>query len=261
MKSIKTLAAIVLSVLSLTANAQSFVVVHKTDGTRAEYQTKDINKIEFLEKLDPYNGHEYVDLGLSVKWATMNIGASKREDYGNYYAWGETTTKSTYNWNSYKWDLNGTWLDQTKYTIDDGNTSKVWYENGIFVGDNKTSLEMVDDVAAITWGGSWRMPTREEQEELCTKCTHEWTSLNGKYGYKVTGPNGNYIFLPAAGQRFEGNIYSTGNYGAYWSSSLYSPQSSMCAFYLEFQSVWDHLPSSNNFHERYIGYSIRPVCP
>lgn len=257
MKSIKTLTAILLSVLSLTANAQSFVVVHKTDGTRAEYQTKDINKIEFLEKLDPYNGHEYVDLGLSVKWATMNIGATKREEYGDYYAWGETTTKSIYNWNSYKWGLNGTWLDLTKYTVDDGSTSKIWYENGVFVGDNKTVLEPVDDVASVKWGGSWRIPTKEELEELYTKCTCQAMSLNGKQGIKITGPNGNYIFLPKTGWKQESKLYWQNLSGSYWSSEL-SDSYSLHAYSLSIDSANDFSMSRG---DRCYGFSIRAVCP
>ena len=136
------------------------------------------------------NGYEYVELGLpsGIKWATCNIGATKPEEYGGYYAWGETEEKSYYDWDTYKW-CNGTYNSLTKYCTDSGS-GRV---------DNKTVLDPEDDVAHIKWGGSWRMPTRDEIKELNDNCTWQWTTLNGVNGYRVTGPNGNSIFLPAAG--------------------------------------------------------------
>ena len=121
------------------------------------------------------NGYEYVDLGLSVKWATCNVGATTPEEYGNYYAWGEVLPKTNYSWATYSY-CNGTNGSMTKYcTIRSFGTV-----------DNKTTLEAMDDAAAYNWGGSWRMPTEAECTELRRQCTWTWTTQNGKNGYKVT---------------------------------------------------------------------------
>lgn len=191
------------------------------------------------------NGHEYVDLGLSIKWATCNVGASKPEDYGDYYAWGETVTKSDYSWATYKW-CNGSSSTMTKYCTS-SSYGKV---------DNKTVLDPEDDAAHVKWGGNWRMPTREEQDELRTKCTWTWTSQNGVYGRKVTGPNGNSIFLPAAGCRFGGGLGDAGSNGYYWSSSLLSGSSDF-AYDLYFSSGYVDWV----YNYRYEGRSVRAVCP
>ena len=191
------------------------------------------------------NGHEYVDLGLpsGIKWATCNVGASSPEDYGDYYAWGETKTKSNYTWKTYKW-CNGSYKTITKYCTD-SSYGRV---------DNKTVLEPEDDVAHVQWGGSWRIPTRAEQDELREKCTWVWTTLNGIEGYKVTGPNGNSIFLPAAGYRNGTDVNDRGTHGYYWLSSLNS-YGCFIAFYLYFTS------SEYDWHsfDRYNGQSVRPV--
>ena len=192
---------------------------------------------------DDYNGHEYVDLGLSVKWATCNVGASKPEEYGDYFAWGETQPKSTYNWSTYKW-CRGSYDTQTKYCIDS-------YYGTV---DNKTTLELSDDAARANWGGSWRMPTKAEQDELREQCTWTWTTQNGVNGYKVTSKsNGNSIFLPAAGHRDGSSLYGVGSYGYYWSSSLDTGY----AYYLYFGSFSVNWGSNL----RYCGRSVRPVCP
>ena len=197
------------------------------------------------KKTDLYNGHEYVDLGLpsGIKWATCNVGATSPEEYGGYYAWGETEEKSNYDWSTYKW-RNGSYGSMTKYYTD-GSYGTV---------DNKTVLDPEDDVARVKWGGSWRMPTKAEQDELRDNCTWTWTIQNGVNGYKVTGPNGNSIFLPAAGYRLGTNLYDSGSYGYYWSSSLGSSYSSD-AYYLYFYSGgygWDG-------GIRCSGHSVRPV--
>ena len=191
------------------------------------------------------NGHEYVDLGLSVKWATCNVGATKPEEYGDYFAWGEVEPKETYNWSTYKW-CNGSDDTQTKYCTN-SNYGTV---------DNKTVLESADDAAAVNWGGSWRMPTTEEQQELIENCTWTWTTQNGVNGYKVTSKsNGNSIFLPAAGYRSGSSLYFAGSYGYYWSGSLYTG-SPFTAWYVNFYS------SDVNRYSYYrdYGQSVRPVC-
>ena len=196
------------------------------------------------------NGHEWVDLGLpsGLKWATCNVGASQPEEYGDYFAWGEVEPKDYYDWSTYKW-CNGSYDTQTKYC----NDSYYGY-NGFT--DNKTTLELSDDAANYNWGGAWRMPTKEEQDELRNNCSWEWTTQNGVYGRKVTGPNGNSTFLPAAGGHYDSSLRGAGSYGRYWSSSLdtYGP---LLAYYLDFGS--DYVDWSNGY--RYYGYSVRPVCP
>jgi len=156
------------------------------------------------------NGIEYVDLGLSVKWATCNIGASKPEEYGSYYAWGETATKDYFDWSTYKY-CNGSSSTLTKYCT----------SSSYGTVDYKRTLEKSDDIAYTKLGGKWRMPTDAEWKELRTKCTWKWTTENGVNGYKVTASNGTSIFLPAAGYREESDLFDAGNYGDYWSSSLY----------------------------------------
>jgi hypothetical protein len=196
-----------------------------------------------------HNGHEYVDLGLSVKWATCNVGANKPEEAGDYFAWGETLPKYSYDWNMYKYCY-GDADDLTKYC-----TRKRFGYNR-FV-DDKITLLLSDDAARYNWGGSWRMPTKAEQDELRNNCTWTWTTQNGVNGYKVTSKsNGNSIFLPAAGYRYDSSLIFAGSYGNYLSSSLYTDNpSDACG--LGFGS--GHVYRYNG--SRYCGRSVRPVCP
>ena len=193
-------------------------------------------------------GYEYVDLGLSVKWATCNVGASRPEEYGDYFAWGETKPKKKYDWSTYKW-CRGSKDTQTKYCTSSSYGSV----------DNKTQLELSDDAARANWGGSWRMPTKAEQDELREQCTWTWTTQNGVYGYKVTSKKSGYtnksIFLPAAGYRSGSSLYNAGGYGYYWSSSLTTVIPSD-AYYLYFSS------SNVDWYDggRCYGQSVRPVC-
>ena len=185
-----------------------------------------------------------VDLGLSVKWANMNVGAGSPEDYGNYYAWGETATKETYNWSTY-FDTN-----------DGGSTFWKYNLNG-----GKTVLDPEDDAAHVNWGGSWRMPTEAEWQELLNNCTWTWTTQNGINGYMVTSNKAGYtdkfIFLPAAGYRNGSGLYDVGSYGFFWSSSLceYFEYVSDCAWLLGYYSGGHDL----NYFVRYHGQSVRPV--
>ena len=185
-------------------------------------------------------GHEYVDLGLpsGLKWATMNVGANCPEEYGDYFAWGETAPKDDYDWNTYK------------FTTDGGSTFTKY--NGT---DGKTTLDPEDDAAAVNWGGKWRMPTDAEWKELKTNCTWTWTTLNGVNGYEVKSKtNGNSIFLPAAGGRGNDYMGKAGDAGYYWSSSL-NPDIPDCALYMYFVS--EYVDRYNN--SRYYGQSVRPV--
>ena len=164
----------------------------------------------------PWWEPEYVDLGLpsGTLWATCNVGANSPEEYGDYFAWGETEPNSYYEWDTYKW-CNGSHTTMTKYCTD----SSYGYDGFV---DNKTELDSEDDAAYVNWGPSWRMPTTEQQRELDEKCSFVWTTQNGVKGRLFTGPNGNSLFLPAAGSRWYESLYDVGSYGRYWSRTLYS---------------------------------------
>ncbi len=194
----------------------------------------------------------YVDLGLSVKWATCNVGATNPEDYGDHFAWGETEPyysslspltwktgkEKGYAWQSYCGDSFFTEWSTPPYNA----TTKI--------------LTPEYDAATANWGGAWRMPTKAEQDELRNKCTWTWTQKKGINGYKVEGPNGNSIFLPASGYRYDSSLYDVGSYCVYWSSSLYEDYSSN-AYCLYLSSGYVGWSGS----DRYSGLSVRSVCP
>ena len=186
-----------------------------------------------------------VDLGLSVKWASCNLGAILPEEYGDYYAWGETEPKNDYSWSTYKWCKGENQM--TKYSIN----SSYGY-NGFT--DGKTILDPEDDAAYVNLGGEWRMPTKAEQDELRDSCVWEWVSINGVYGQRVTGPSGNSIFLPATGYRDRTNLNNVGTDGQYWCSLLCEDRPNS-AFYLY---VYPQNVYWNNY-DRCCGFSIRPV--
>lgn len=190
---------------------------------------------------------EYVDLGLSAKWATFNLGATKPEEYGEYFAWGETEPKTDYSWSTYKFELGTDWQ---------GPFSKYVTNSSYGTVDNKTVLDPEDDAAHVNWGGSWRMPTDAEWTELRTKCTWTWTTQNGVKGRLVTGPNGKSIFLPAAGYRYATDLYVAGSWGYYWSSSLDTDYPGS-AYRVGFYS--DGVYGRNGYRDRYDGLSVRPV--
>ena len=183
------------------------------------------------------NGREYVDLGLRVKWATCNVGATSPEEYGDYFAWGETMTKETY----------------TEDNCPTYGVSKSELQSQGII-DSEGNLTSQYDAAQTNWGGSWRMPTKAELEELLDECTWTWTKQNSVNGYKVTGPNGNSIFLPAAGYRSGSSLYGAGGYGDYWSSTPYDYYD-YDAYFLGFGSS-NHVMRSNY---RILGLSVRPI--
>ena len=175
-------------------------------------------------------GHGYVDLGLpsGLKWATCNVGASSPEDYGDYFAWGETSPKAEYT-----------------------------YENSITYGKQMSSDisgSAQYDAATANWGGSWRMPTKEEMQELEDHCEWEWTEVNGVNGSKVIGPNGSYIFLPAAGYRYSTLLNYDGDNGRYWSSTLHDYTDDY-AYDLYFNDGSEHVGS----WYRSDGLTVRPI--
>lgn len=181
--------------------------------------------IDGMQPTGTINGHQWIDLGLSVKWATCNVGASSPSEYGNYYAWGETRPKSEY-------------------------TEDNCFMYGVNMGD--ISGDVRYDAARANWGGSWRLPTKAEMEELIEKCSWQWTAQGGNDGYRVTGPNGSSIFMPAAGFRYESSLDNGG--GAYLSSTPYEFDATY-AISLLFDST------SNDWFSayRYVGQSVRPV--
>ena len=194
-----------------------------------------------------HNGYEFVDLGLSVMWANCNIGAKKPEDFGYFFAWGETRYKSHYSWFTYRF---GDWCEITKYC-----SQTICGKDG-FV-DNKNVLELSDDAANVAWGGDWRIPTIVEFKELMDNCDWKWYSDNGLYGYKITSRiNGNSIFLPASGYCSDTKVYFIGSEGRYWSSSL-SLDDSSSAYRLYFSS--ESVDCLNSYYDRCLGQTIRPV--
>ena len=204
-----------------------------------------------------------VNLGLSVKWASCNVGATQPWEYGSYYAWGETGEKSYYAWGEAEEKGDYSWSTYKYCNGSNNSMTKYCSDSGYGTVDNKTTLEFTDDVATVKWGGSWRMPTTEEIKELIEKCTWRWTTLNSVNGYCVTGPNGNSIFLPAAGYRRGTGVSEHSSYGNYWSNSLknkdsnyyYSSNYACCLFL----GGLGHSVISKQY--RYYGLSVRPVCP
>ena len=182
-----------------------------------------------------------VDLGLSVKWAMMNVGAVNPEDYGGYYAWAETTEKSAYSWSNYKYsDTSGSQF--SKYCLSS-------YYGTV---DGLSAVEAMDDAARVNMGKYWRIPTKAEMDELYTRCTWKKERLNGVNGYRVTGPNGNSIFLPFGGTKSGSEHYNLGSTGFYWTSTLSDTQAAP-ALYM-YDGEIDYMNYTRNS-----GKSIRPV--
>ncbi len=250
----KILLALLCAATSVTAQAQTDVWYWKNNHA---VKIASVDSITFTAPLDMSNGYAYVDLGLSVRWATANVGAEHPYDYGLYFAWGETTgfTSDTsdgrsFRWSDYKW-CNGSYNTLTKYNNDTSNGTV----------DNKTVLDPEDDAAAVNMGGAWRMPTKAELDELRTLCTWAWqeagnTAYNGVAGYKVTGSNGNSIFLPATGFRRGESFDYAGTRGYYWSASLIE-SSPGYAYSLHFGSDYAYC----SYFYRYDGYTVRAVLP
>lgn len=178
------------------------------------------------------NGHEWVDLGLSVKWATCNVGASSPSDYGDYFAQGEINSKTIYNDATYTppYDSNVGFIDR---------------------------FDASHDAATVNWGASWRMPTDAENKELCTKCKWTWTAINGHNGYRITGPSGKSIFMPASGIRGEDLRIDDGKVGYYWSSlwGWSSKKNNYSGRTLQF----DNDSYSTDNARSWAGLNIRPV--
>ena len=195
-------------------------------GEEVSFTTKDIVAVA-------------VDLGLCVKWATCNVGASSPEEYGDYFAWGETTTKSEYTEENYPtYRLRISELEAQGYIDSEGNLTAQY------------------DAATANWGGNWRMPTDDEMQELIDNCTWTWTTQNGVEGYNVKGPNGNSIFLPAAGYRYGSSLNDDGYGGDYWSSTPCDAFFALTAYGLKLKYI-----NGSEFEDfsRHCGFTVRPI--
>lgn len=229
---------------NLAPNTRYYVRAYATNSAGTGYGdeisfTTEEEEEEGCEPDGEIAGHYYVDLGLpsGLKWATCNVGATSPEDYGDYFAWGETSPKVVYDWDTYlHWnDLDGDgYCDYGEPTINSDISGNVQY-----------------DAATANWGGNWRMPTKDEMQELVDHCEWEWTQVNGVNGSKVIGPNGSCIFLPAAGIRYGTTLTNDGNYGSCWSSTPYDSYASHLSFYDGDEGVY----GSN----RYYGQTVRPI--
>ena len=222
--------------------------VVSTDASYTFVVSSDRNLVAHFE--GTFNGHGYVDLGLpsGTLWATCNVGATTSEGYGDFFAWGETSTKATYTWSTYKYCHNGNYNQLTKYC----NNS--WYGYNGFI-DNLTALQLSDDAATINWGNGWCTPTISQWEELLQNTTYILTTLNGINGILFTANNGNNLFLPESGHpETNFQVFGIGYEGSYWSNSLStnSPDGAMCLrLYTDF---YDTVGIT-----RYGGACVRPV--
>ena len=223
---------------NLVPNTQYYVRAYATNEVGTAYGEERTFKTlaAYSPATGTSNGYGYVDLGLSVKWATCNVGATTPEGDGDYFAWGETTTKDTYSYSNCPTPgLSISELQSQGYIDSNGNLTPQY------------------DAATANWGGDWRMPKFTEIVELGQECTWIWVTQNGVNGYSVIGPNGNNIFLPAAGERSGSSLNYAGSYGFYWSSTPYDEVVGAC--YIYFGSSGPGFMCSS----REIGHSVRPV--
>ena len=241
---------LLLLMASMQATWAQKIVLHMTDKQTVEYNISQLDSISFLEGTNEEikEEHEWVDLGLpsGTLWATCNVGANSPEEYGDYFAWGETEPKNDYSWSTYKY-CKGTYDTMTKYC----NSSSYG------TVDNKTELEPSDDAATANWGVDWQMPNEEQFYELFNSNYTLVTSstLNGIKGKKISSKsNGNSIFLPAAGHRSGTSLYEVGSRGDYWSRSLFT------GHMVYAHGLYFHSGSiGREYDNRYNGWSVRPV--
>lgn len=228
-KFFKTLLLCIALMLPFAGFAQEQYKVYKTNGEEIVYDYSEIDSIVIKNyTVSPIvEDCEYVDLGLSVKWATCNLGAKKVSDVGDYFAWAEVETKHSFT------DKNCTTLD-------------------IEIGDFKGNPEY--DAATYALGEGWRMPTHEECEELSLNCLWEWTEINGKGGFKITGPSGKAIFLPAGGYKYGSFVSEDNINGYYWTSTPDHTGVALCLSFMvgDWCGGWAKAYRDN-------GFPIRPV--
>lgn len=247
------IAALLLMAAGLQTTYAQKVVLY-VDGSQAyECSVSQLDSIVFVGTKPIIVGeHEWVDLGLpsGTLWATCNVGANSPEEYGDYFAWGETEPKEVYyDWSSYKY-CNGSETTMTKYCLN----------SNYGIVDNKSELEPEDDAATVNWGSEWQMPSVDQQDELKNSRYTDITRItqNGVYGCLITSKsNGNSIFLPAAGEHNESAFsYKAGSVGWYWSRTL-SARYSHYGRRLSFD--WGSINTEDVINNRCTGFSVRPV--
>lgn len=230
----KLFTSILMLALTLAMQAQT-MNVHFKNGTKVEFNSVNVDYVDFTEKpSDPtLTPGDYVDLGLSVKWASCNLGASTPAGKGGYYAWGETSTKTEYSEKNYAYYKEGS-----------------GYTN---IGENIAGTQY--DAATVNLGKDWRMPTQDEVQELCDKCTFTYGEVDGVKGYYATGKNGNSIFLPCYGYK-TGTWDRSEDQGYFWTGSINNDNSYFGV------SLWlyNGEPSISHYAaSKYEGLQIRPV--
>ena len=223
---------ILASVFSCTAVCQAqektdVLLIHLHSGEEVPFSLADVDSVTFVSS---QRVHEAVDLGLSVRWATCNVGATQPEEGGQFYAWGEVAPKAAYTEESYAYYAHDQYQD---------------------IGSDISGTAY--DVARQAWGGAWRMPTHDEMHELASLCTWTFETLNGVNGYRITAANGNSIFLPSAGYRTGDRLLEQGTGGFYWSGTL-SPSMRSSAYNLNFRGYDGEWLASRAY-----GFSVRPV--
>ena len=222
------------------------------DNELYNYPSSEVNRIYFTKQessdqestTGSLNGHEWVDLGLpsGTKWATCNIGASSPNEYGNYYAWGETREKNYYQYDEYD------------YASTDISSLKIIFK---YVGKDISGTDK--DVAHVKWGSTWKMPTSAQRDELVNYCQKESSIRNGVKGCLVTGPNGNQIFFPSGGCKRGNSIFEVGEHGYFWTASSTNGYSDKVALFVSSSYIrnWDTTDSYE--HWGCYGYMVRPV--
>lgn len=234
MKKYVMMCAVIISAISV-ANAETEVMkIEMNDGSMQIVDIAKIKEITFDVKNDDggdLQGHEAVDLGLSVKWATCNVGATTPADFGGYYAWGETEEKKAYTRENY--------IDPNPNHVDMN-----------LCGTDK-------DVAHVKWGGSWRMPTYSELNELVDHCDWRWTNIDGVNGYQVTGPNGNSIFMPASGRKCDDPGYGGLSYCNDNGYYRIGDHIGKYTYFINFSS--GDVDIDRDYDYRTLGFSVRAV--
>ena len=246
-------AAMLLMMVGLQTMWGQEMVLHKSNGEKIKCELSKLDSLVFVPKALPPT-HGWVDLGLpsGTLWAKCNVGANKPEEYGDYFAWGETQPKDIYTWDTYKWYKYYVGTKMTKYCSQSG----MGYHG---YTDTLTELLPEDDAATTNWGSSWQTPSAEQLDELVNSnyTTTEWITQNGIDGYKITSiSNGNSIFLPAAGFCNESYYYDTNLSGFYWSRSLYTGYCTS-AYLLRFFSTGEKIETI--VYSRETGRTVRPV--
>ena len=254
MKAKNIISVLFLAVISTQLALAQKMVVTMTDNQVIKYDVSKVKHVTFEEA----EVHEWVDLGLPSKtlWATCNVGANSPGEYGDYFAWGETTgymgNKTYFGWSNYKY-CKGDMSALTKYCTD----GATFGYNGF--ADGKTVLAPEDDAATVNWGNDWQIPSWEQWMELFdgSNTSPKLTTINGIKGWKLTSnSNGNSIFLPVAGYRDETTLCNAGSYGSYWSRTLCesnNPYAYMMDFWVT--SIGGGMVDT----DRYAGRSVRPV--